>query len=790
MNQLKIEKTIDDLSLEAKASLCSGRGAWQTKAIEEAGIPGILMTDGPHGVRKVREDIDDPGIRDSHEATCYPTASGLAASWNLELLNEVGSALGQEAREMGVNILLGPGVNIKRSPLGGRNFEYFSEDPYLSGRLAAAYIRGVQSQGVGTSLKHFVANNQEFRRMSINAEISERALREIYLKSFEIAVKEASPWSLMCAYNRVNGSYCSEHPRLLTEILREEWGFEGIVISDWGAVNDRVAGLKAGLELEMPGSHGIRDQEIVAAVKNEELSEEVLDEAVRRLLKIIFKAENQEALAIDQTQVSNYNELAYRAAAESMVLLKNDGILPIENVENVAIIGEMAENLRRQGQGSSYVKPAELDDFLESFKKNFSETAEITYDQGYHLDYDKTEAAGSDQDQDYDQLIKAAKADAARAEAAIVFAGLPEKFEAEGQDRADLKIPENQEALIYEIASVQPNTIVVLTNGAPVEMPWQDKVSGILEGYLGGQSAGRAIADIITGQINPSGKLAETFPKALADTPAHLNFPGERDRVLYGEDIYVGYRYYDHKEIEPAYPFGHGLSYTSFTYNNIIIDQNLKNDNLNTGQHSRDDKDNQNMDEIVAQVSFTITNTGSRAGREIAQLYISAEDSQVRRPVKELKGFNKVQLEPGQSKELNFAITAADLSYYEPEIANWLTEPGNYQILIGSSSKDIRLKAELEITEPITAGDLVRPEFHQNSTIGDIYQDQEAWKILQAEISDKPELQQFISFENKETNIGIPNFLEYLPLRNLITFTGGQFTGEDIQDIVKKINQK
>ncbi|MFN2363445.1 MAG: glycoside hydrolase family 3 C-terminal domain-containing protein [Halarsenatibacteraceae bacterium] len=790
MNQKKIEEIIDDLSLEAKASLCSGKGSWNTKAIKEAGIPGILMTDGPHGVRKVREDIDDPGIKDSYEATCYPTASGLAASWNLELLNEVGLALGQEAGEMGVKILLGPGANIKRSPLGGRNFEYFSEDPYLSGKLAAAYINGVQSQGVGTSLKHFVANNQEFRRMSINAEISERALREIYLKSFEIAVKEASPWSLMCAYNRVNGRYCSEHPRLLTEILREEWGFEGIVISDWGAVNDRVAGLKAGLELEMPGSHGIRDQEIVAAVENKELAEEVLDEAVRRLLKTIFKTENQEALAAEQAQVSNYNELAYRAAAESMVLLKNEDILPFENENKIAVIGEMAVNLRRQGQGSSYVKPAELDDFLESFKKNLSETAEITYDKGYRLEYDETEAPGSNQDQDYHQLIKTAKANAAEAELAIIFAGLPEKFEAEGQDRADLKIPENQEALINEIASIQPNTIVVLTNGAPVEIPWRDKVAAILEGYLGGQSAGRAIADIITGQVSPSGKLAETFPQALADTPAHLNFPGERDRVIYGEDIYVGYRYYDQKEIEPAYPFGHGLSYTSFTYDNMIIDQNLDNDNSSTEQNAKNEKVNQNLEEIIAEVSFTITNTGFRTGREIAQLYISAKDSQVRRPVKELKGFNKVQLEPGQSKELKFAITAADLSYYEPEIANWLTEAGNYQISIGSSSRDIRLCAEIKISNPITAGESGRPEFHQNSTIGDIYQDQKAWQILQAEIADKPELQQFISFDNKEADIGIPNFLEYLPLRNLITFTGGQFTGEDIQQIVKKLNQK
>ena len=790
MNQGKIEKIIDDLSLEAKASLCSGRGAWNTKAIKEAGIPGILMTDGPHGVRKVREDIDDPGIKDSYEATCYPTASGLAASWNLKLLNEVGVALGQEARAMGVKILLGPGANIKRSPLGGRNFEYFSEDPYLSGKLAAAYIRGVQGQGVGTSLKHFVANNQEFRRMSVNAEISERALREIYLKSFEIAVKEASPWSLMCAYNRVNGSYCSEHHRLLTEILREEWGFEGIVISDWGAVNDRVAGLKAGLELEMPGSQGIRDQEIVEAVKNKELTEEVLDEAVRRLIKTIFKTENQESQATDKAQDSNYNELAYRAAAESMVLLKNEDILPLANQDRIAVIGEMADNLRRQGQGSSYVKPAELDDFLESLKKNHSDTTEITYDKGYSLDYDRAETPGRDQDQDYYQLIKAAKDNAAEAEAAIVFAGLPEEFEAEGQDRADLKLPENQEALINEIASVQANTIVVLTNGAPVEIPWQDKVAAILEGYLGGQSAGRAIADIITGKVNPSGKLAETFPAALEDTPAYLNFPGEKDRVLYGEDIYVGYRYYDKKEIEPAYHFGHGLSYTDFAYDKINIDHVSENHNSSIEEHSNNDRVNQNMDELIAQVSFTLTNTGTRTGREIAQLYISAKDSQVRRPVKELKDFEKVKLEPGQSEKLKFAITAGDLSYYEPEIANWLTEPGNYQVLIGSSSRDIRLRAEIKLSDSITAGESTRPDFNQNSTIGDIYQDQNAWQILQAEISDKPELQQFISFEDKEADIGIPNFLEYLPLRNLITFTGGQFTGEDIKRIVNRLNQK
>ncbi len=780
MNKKKIEEIISNLSLEDKASLCSGKGSWNTKAIKEAGIPEILMTDGPHGIRKVREDIDEPGIKDSYEATCYPTSSGLAASWNTELLNEVGFALGQEAKEMGVSILLGPGANIKRSPLGGRNFEYFSEDPYLSGKLAAAYIKGVQSQGVGTSLKHFVANNQEFRRMSVSAEITERALREIYLKSFEIAVKEASPWSLMCAYNRVNGTYCSEHPRLLTEILREEWGFDGIVISDWGAVNDRVDGLKAGLELEMPGSHGIRDKEIVTAVKNNQLSEEVLNEAVRRLLKIIFKAKNHDSIIADKAQVSNYNELAYKAATESMVLLKNEDILPLDNKEKIAVIGEMAENLRRQGQGSSQVNPTELDDFLEHFKSNFLKDTEITYDKGYCLDCDESmEDASLDKAQHYYQLLEEAKDNAANADIAIIFAGLPEKFEAEGQDRDDLSIPENQEVMIYEIASVQPNTIVVLTNGAPVEIPWREKVSAILEGYLGGQSAARAIADIITGKVNPSGKLAETFPAALEDTPAYLNFPGEKDRVLYGEDIFVGYRYYDKKEIEPAYHFGHGLSYTSFDYNNLNIHQHLINDNLD-----------QNISETIAEVSFTITNTGSRAGSEIAQLYITAEDSQVRRPVKELKGFDKIDLNPGQSKEISFEISASDLAYYEPEITGWLIEPGNYQVLVGSSSSDIRLNAEINIAATITSGETVRPEFHQNSTIGDIYQDPEAWQILQDEISDKPRLQQFISFDNKETDIGIPNFLEYLPLRNLITFTGGSFTGEDIERIVNKLNQK
>ncbi len=782
MDEKRIEEILSDLSLEDKASLCSGQGSWNTKAIKGGGISAILMTDGPHGVRKVREDIDEPGIKDSYEATCYPTASGLAASWNTELLNEVGFALGQEAKEMDINILLGPGVNIKRSPLGGRNFEYFSEDPYLSGKLAAAYINGVQSQGVGTSLKHFVANNQEFRRMSTNAEISERALREIYLKSFEIAVKEASPWSLMCAYNKVNGKYCSEHPRLLTEILREEWGFDGIVISDWGAVNDRVEGLKAGLELEMPGSQGIRDGEIVAAVQNNRLSEEVFDEAVRRLLKTIFKAESQDGLIEDIAQVSNYNELAYKAATESMVLLKNDDSLPLNNENKVAIIGEMAKDLRRQGQGSSQVNPSKLDDFLESFKNNLPDDTEITFDKGYLLNHYRNKKdinTGADKLQEYSQLLEEAKTNAADADVAIIFVGLTDDYEAEGQDRDNLSIPENQEVLIYEVASVQSNTVVVLTNGAPVELPWKDNVSSILEGYLGGQSAARAIADIITGEVNPSGKLAETFPIALKDTPAYLNFPGEKDRVLYGEDIYVGYRYYDKKEIKPAYPFGHGLSYTNFDYNDLKI-----------YQYPLNDSSKKNMTEIVAEVSFAITNSGSKAGSEIAQLYISAEDSQVRRPVKELKGFSKVKLEPGQSQELSFNITAADLAYYEPEIANWLTEPGSYQVLIGSSSRNIRLIGEIDITDFITSAESVRSEFHQNSTIGDIYQDPEAWKILQEEIADSPKVQQFISFDENEVEIGIPNFLEYLPLRNLITFTGGNFTGEDINRIVNKLNKK
>ncbi|HLV09360.1 MAG TPA: glycoside hydrolase family 3 C-terminal domain-containing protein, partial [Halanaerobiales bacterium] len=602
-----IKKIISKMTLEEKAGLCSGKDWWNTRAVKRLGIPSIMMSDGPHGLRKLLQESDQ---QKSVPATCFPTASALASSWDRKLLNETGKALGEECQAEGVSVLLGPGANIKRSPLCGRNFEYYSEDPYLSSELATAYIKGVQSQGVGTSLKHFVANNQEHRRMSVDAWIDERVLREIYLASFETAVREAQPWTVMCSYNRVNGEYASEHPYLLTDILKKEWGYEGFVVSDWSAVNERVDALRAGLELEMPTSHGVGDRKIVEAVKKGELEEEVLDRAVERLLKIIFRIVDNKKENAEYDQEAHH-QLARKIARESMVLLKNeDNILPLKQEDSIAVIGAFAREPRFEGGGSSHVNPAKLDCAYDEIKK-IAEIAEVTYTEGYRLDSDKTDK----------ELLEEAKKVAQQADIAVIFAGLPDHFESEGYDRKHLRLPDSHRELIEEISKVQENLVVVLSNGAPVEMPWLDQVKGLLESYLGGQAAGGAVADLLFGRANPCGKLAETFPRKLSDNPSFLNFPGEGDRVDYHEGLFVGYRYYDFKEIEPLFPFGYGLSYTDFEYTGISVDKK----ELKAGES--------------LQVNVMVKNRGKMKGKEIVQLYVRDIESTVIRPEKELKGF-------------------------------------------------------------------------------------------------------------------------------------------------------
>ena len=742
------------MSLEEKASLCSGLGFWYTKPIERLGIPSIMMTDGPHGLRKQEKDVFGKSV----PATCFPTAVTLASSWDRKLIEKVGSAIGEECQAEGVSILLGPGANIKRSPLCGRNFEYYSEDPFLSSEMTLHFIRGVQSQGVGTSLKHFCANNQEHRRLTVNVMVDERTLREIYLASFEKAVREGKPWTVMCAYNKVNGEYCSENAYLLSNILREEWGFEGFVVSDWGAVNERVKGLLAGLDLQMPYDEGFGDRKIIEAVKKGELPEEVLDKAVERILRVVFKAiENKkENVVYDKLA---HHRLAREAARECFILLKNeDEILPLKKKGIIALIGAFAKNPRYQGLGSSHVNPTMLDTAYEEILREVEGKAEILYADGYRLDSDMID----------EKLIAEAKEIAKKSEVAVIFAGLPEKYESEGYDRKHMKIPKNHNKLIEEVSKVQKNSVVILSNGAPVEMPWVDRVKGILETYLGGQGWGRAVADVLFGAVSPSGKLAETFPKKLSDNPSYLNFPGEDDRVEYREGIFMGYRYYDKKEMDVLFPFGYGLSYTTFEYSDLRLDKK------------------EMTEQDTLRVSVKVKNMGKMLGKEIVQLYVRDVESSVIRPEKELKGFEKVELNPGEEKEVIFTLDKRAFAYYNVDLKDWHVESGEYEVLIGKSSRDIVLKDTVYVKSTVQ----IRKKFHRNSTIEDVIEDPVASEIF------KPIIQQLIKqhpvFATSERNVieMFKEMMRYMPLRNLISFSNGAITEEMLESIIQRMNQR
>ncbi|MBN2045696.1 MAG: glycoside hydrolase family 3 C-terminal domain-containing protein [Anaerolineales bacterium] len=663
-----IKGLISQMTVEEKASLCSGKNFWELKGIDRLGIPRVMVADGPHGLRKELDQADHIGLNESLPATCFPTASALAATWNRDLLYQVGAALGEECRQEKVSVILGPGANIKRSPLCGRNFEYFSEDPYLSGEMAKSYINGVQSQGVGTSLKHYAVNNQETRRMSIDALVDERALREIYLAGFEIAVKEAQPWTVMGAYNRVNGTYCCEHPHLMAEILKEEWGHEGLVVSDWGAMNERVPALKAGVELEMPGANNGNDELIVDAVKSGILDESVLDAAVERILAMIFKA--QKTLSEDYVyDAQTHHRLARIVAAEGAVLLKNEGgLLPLKGGIRIAVIGRFAKEPRYQGAGSSLMNPSRLDNFYAELVKLVGEE-QVSYAPGYTKRADYPDEI----------LISEAVYTARDADVVLVCAGLTDLYETEGLDRTHMKMPPGHDALIERLAAEFEKVVVVLSNGAPVEMPWVDDVPAILEGYLGGQAGAGALADILTGRVTPCGKLAETFPIHLEDNPSHPYFPMGPATVEYRESIYVGYRYFDSVNEEVLFPFGHGLSYTTFEYRDLV---------LSSPQIS----DTENLT-----VSLKVKNTGGLAGKEVVQVYVRDVESTVFRPEKELKGFAKLSLEPGEEKQISIELSQRAFAFYNTELDRWHVESGSFEILIGASSRDLRLKGEVEV---------------------------------------------------------------------------------------------
>jgi beta-glucosidase len=662
-------RVLAQLTLEEKASLTSGSDFWHTQGVERAGVPAVMVTDGPHGLRKQAEDADHLGLGNSVPATCFPTAAALGSSWDVDLVTRVGEALGRETRANDVAVLLGPGVNIKRTPLCGRNFEYVSEDPVVAGELGTAIVRGIQSQGVGTSLKHFAANNQESDRMRVSAEVDERTLREIYLPAFERVVKNAQPWTVMCAYNKINGTYASENHWLLTELLRDEWAFEGLVVSDWGAVHDRVPALAAGLDLQMPAAGPRPDEEIVAAVRDGSLDEAVLDVAARRVLDLIARS-LPGIESTDTFDVDAHHELAREAAAAGSVLLKNDGgLLPLASVEGVAVIGEFARTPRYQGAGSSQVNPTRLDVPLDALRA----AGEVAFAPGFTI------AGGPSGD---DAALLAGAVEVARsADTVVAFLGLPGPDESEGYDRPRLGLPDNQVALLRAVAEVNPRVVVVLANGSAVSVTdWRDLAPAILETWLGGQAGGSAVADLLLGVRSPSGRLTETIPHRIEDTPAFGNFPGEPGVVRYGEGVLVGYRWYDTRAMDVAYPFGHGLSYTTFSYDDVAA----------------------SVDGTDVTVTATITNTGSVAGAEVVQVYVRDPQASVLRPTRELKAFAKVALEPGESREVSFTLGARDLSYWHPGLHRWVVEGGEFVIELGASSRDLRGSVSLEIEgEPL-----------------------------------------------------------------------------------------
>ncbi len=654
---MNIESIIAQMTLEEKAALCAGATAWTTTPVERLGVPEIFVSDGPHGVRRVPDANALAGS--SLPATCFPTASCLASTWNVDLLRALGQALGDEAIALKVDVLLGPGANIKRTPVCGRNFEYYSEDPYLSGEMAVSLIDGIQSKGVGTSLKHFAANNQEFKRLSISAEVDERTLREIYLPAFETAVKKAQPWTVMCAYNKLNGTYCSEHHELLVDILKNEWGFEGLVVSDWGAVHDRVAALKGGLDLEMPGPQERRVKAVVEAVRTGNLDEALLNESVRRILRIVFKA--SQTPKGGKFDAAAHHALARAIAAEGIVLLKNDGTLPLKNGQRIAVIGRAAKEPHFQGGGSSHINPTQIDIPFDQLRRVAGET-ELTYAEGYAVD-------NSSQQSLIDEAVVAARA----AQVALLYVALPTFKESEGYDRADLDLTAQQVNLIKAVTQVQPKTVVILNNGSALAMSeWLGGTAAVIEAWMMGQAGGGAIADVLFGKVNPSGKLAETFPLKLAHTPAFTSYPGENGQAHYGEGIFVGYRYYDAKEIPVLFPFGYGLSYTTFAYSNPAVSASTFKD----------------VDGLTVQVD--VTNTGAMAGKEVVQVYVHDHKSNLVRPPKELKGFAKIELQPGETKTVAIHLDWRAFAYYHPAYQQWVTENGGFDILIGASSADIR----------------------------------------------------------------------------------------------------
>jgi len=784
-----VAKTISELTLEEKAGLCSGLDFWHNKPVERLGIPSVMITDGPHGLRKSSGDGDFNAIT---PATCFPTACATASSWDPDLLHEIGKAMAEEALQEDVSVLLGPGLNIKRSPLCGRNFEYFSEDPLLSGEMAAALTNGIQSQGVGACLKHFAVNNQETRRMSISAVVDERALHEIYLPGFERAVRKSKPWMVMCSYNRINGVYASENEWLLTDLLRDQWGFDGVLVTDWGACNDRVEGLRAGQDLEMPTSGGYNDALIVSAVKSGALDQGILDRTVERILNWLKTWESTRKPGFRYDPAAHH-ALARRAAAESAVLLKNENaLLPLKPGQTVALVGAFAQKPRYQGAGSSFINPWKLDTVYDALT---ARGVQFAYAPGYVVNTDVPDAS---------MIAEAAKI-ASGADVAIVLAGLPDIYESEAFDRDHMRMPASHIQLIEAVAKANPNTVVVLSNGSPVEMAWEDSAMSILEGYLGGQAGGSGIVDVLYGDVNPSGKLAETFPMTLEDVLASGHFPQGPKTVEYRESIFVGYRYFATAKKPVRRPFGFGLSYTTFAFSGF---------SLSTGKLREDG---------TLDVTIQVRNTGSLPGAEVVQVYVRDVESTAFRPDRELKAFRKVFLQPGEQKEVTFSLDRSAFAFYNPLVADWQVESGEFEIMVGSSSMDIHACGKVNVEaapaampdlrqsapfyysldgaqvpdadfRAVYGRDLPNPNyapgepFDLTTPLGDLRSNPMGNRLYNMVLTESRKM--FNVEENPVFGIMVEKMTDDLPLRNLAMMSGGKVKPGFINGMLMMINGK
>lgn len=754
MNIEQIKKVVSQMTLEQKAEYCIGKDFWHTQELPQAKMPSMWLTDGPHGLRKQDEGGDMLGISASKPAICFPTGSALASSFDKKVAEQMGSELGKLSSSEHVAVTLGPAMNIKRSPLCGRNFEYFSEDPFVSSQIGAAVVNGMQGEGIGACPKHFLANNQENRRMTSDSIMDERTLREIYLASFEDMVKTAKPLTMMCSYNRINGTYACENKKMLTDILRDEWGFDGIVMTDWGALNDPVESLKAGLNLGMPGPGKSNVDALVEAVKQGSLEEEILDKRVEELIRVFSVIhENKKQ---DDYDFEKGHQIARTLAGECMVLLKNEQeVLPLSKDKKITFIGEFAEKPRYQGGGSSHINSYRVSSILDIIT-NSSDYSSVDYCKGYDI---KTETL------DLEKAITIAE----NSDVVVIFAGLPDDYETEGYDRDHMDLPKYMNVLISAVSAAQPNTVVVLFNGSPVAMPWASQVNGILEAYLGGEAVSEAVLDVLFGDVNPSGRLAETFPVALADTPAYPYYGVEKAEVNYREGILVGYRHYLTKKQAVLFPFGHGLSYTSFVYSNLKVDKTSM------------------RDQETLSVSVDVTNQGNRSGKEVVQLYVAGCQAKEIRPLRELKGFEKIQLHPGETKTVSFELRNRAFAYWNVELNDWFAPSGDYTIEIGKSSVEIVLTS----TVKIESTSVLRPHFHLNSAMGDLLAHPIAAGIMQQVIGQMGRGQQ--TSESEIESIGVMNqksmqsTMDGMPLRSLLSFSD-QVTKEGLQQLLDGIN--